>query len=88
MAVEILRAVELKAAHGFVVDALRQSDRVGHRYQNDFAAQPAGCLGLVQQGTQMECGQHAGQFFGVQARLHIHLGPLARRTVVKAAQVA
>ena len=38
VAVEVLTGVELKTAHRLVVQALRQTDRVGRRHQDHTAA--------------------------------------------------
>ena len=81
--VEIFRGPQLKTPHGFVVQSLCQSQRVGHGHQHHFATQQARIFGRLQQGTQMVCGQHAGQFFGVQTGLNVDLGATARRTKVK-----
>ena len=45
MAVEVLGGVQLKAAHGLVVQALGQAYRVGHGHQHHFAAQQASGFG-------------------------------------------
>ena len=73
VAVEVLRGVQVKAPHGFVVHPLRQADRIGHRHQDDLADHVALPLGRFQQGAQVMGDQHAGQFFGVQAGLDVGL---------------
>ena len=84
--VEVFRGVELKTAHRFVVQPLRQADRVGHRHQHNFAGDVPGSLSGFKQCAQMVRHQHAGQFLGVQAGLDINLAATAGAAKVKTAQ--
>ena len=85
MAVEVLRRVLLKAAHRFVVQALRQADRVGGGHQHDLAPEQSGGFSSLQPGAQVVRGEHAGQLFGVQAGLDVNLQTGAALAKMKAA---
>jgi hypothetical protein len=73
VAVEVLRAVELKAAHGLVVQALGQAYGVGDRHQHHLTGELARRLGRFQQRAQVVGGEHAGQFLSMQAGLDVDL---------------
>ena len=86
MAVEILARVELKTSHGFVLQPLRRTNRVGHGDEHDVPVYLPLRIGRLQQRTQVVSGQHARQLLGMQTGLDIDLGATAGHAKMQAAQ--
>jgi hypothetical protein len=72
-AIEILSTLEVVTAQRHIHQHLLEADRVGHRHEDDFAAQAAGGFKLRQALFEMPGDQHARQFVGMQRGLNVHL---------------
>jgi hypothetical protein len=66
------------------ISLLVEADGVGHRHQDDLAAQPALGLQRAQALFEVPGHQHAGQFVGVQRGLDVDLAPAVGRAEVEA----
>ena len=73
VAIEIFGSVQLEPTLRVVINALRQTNRIGHRHQHHLGQQTSFLLRTLQQRTQMVRHQHARQLLGVQTGLDVHL---------------
>jgi len=87
VAVEVLAAAQVEAAHRRLQHALREADRVGHGHQHDLADDAAFGLQRRQALAQVMGDQQAGDLVGVQRGLQRGLGAGAGRAEMQAQQL-
>ena len=88
MTIEIFPGCGLKPAQMTTHYHLRQADRIGDRYHNNFSRDITARLEGGQAITQMMGDQHAGQFIGMQRSLDINFFARISNTVMKTDDIA